>query len=96
MSNPTIDSISVDRLFSRKVYELARAARYSNKKNYSDETLNSIISAEKAEMMISYLASAKEDESMWEMRVSIIWLELLNKGIVDDQSATEYINKLPR
>jgi hypothetical protein len=77
--------------FSKSIIELAKSIQCRVK---FDDILSNIIDLEKAEKMSNYLNNAGLCSGLWDMRVTIIMIELMNQGICDDETALNYIGKL--
>lgn len=80
-----------DLLFSKSVTELAKSVQHRSK---FDETLSSIVEIDKADKMITYLTKSNLCSDLWELRASVLSIELMNQDIYDDETALDYIGKL--
>lgn len=81
----------LDTMFSQSITELAKSIQYRVK---FDDIITSIVDLDKAEKMVAYLTNAGLNSDLWEMRIGLIAIELMNQDIYDDESALEYIGKL--
>ena len=80
-----------DPVFSKSIVELAKSIQCRVK---FDDILTNIIDMDKAEKMSNYLSKAGMSNDLWEMRITILMIELMNQAIYNDETALEYIGKL--
>jgi hypothetical protein len=89
-----ISQTNSDSLFSPKIFALAEKAMYAQKQNLHDRNLQLLCKLGKAEAMVWMLRKSEMDSTSWELKVSILTIELMENGIYSDSSAIAYISRL--